>query len=299
MDTENTAPVAPDTAPAAPAPAAPAAAPAEAKPAAEAKPEATPAVVDLLATDLAAMYPSLREMEEAAAKGLKIPVEKAWLDKQMEDPRFRGFAHNTRKLALKEREQTVLEKKAIETDRGAIAAERARWADERKGYGEELGRLKSIIESLPKPPEVPAGGRPDPKSNDPRVQQWHLQDQFAKMLEPARAKLAEIEQAQAKLDEDARHAAVVKYNEQFIAKTSDFHVYENEVAHLLRTKQVATIDAAYNHAKAVKLASTPVVAAKADTGPDTSKMTPTEITLYALAHPGWKPPRDAKYRASS
>lgn len=300
MDAPNgaAAPVVTDATTPAAAPAAPAPAPAAPAAQAPADPKA-PEVVDLLQADLATLYPSLREMEEAAAKGLKIPVEKAWLDKQMEDSRFRGFVHNTRKGANKEREQTVLDKKAIEAERQALAGERQTWASERTVLTSEVTKLKEFIDSLPKAPEVPAGGVPDPKSNDPRVQQWHMQMYFAKMLEPARAKVAEIEAAQQKNDAEARHAALVAHNDQFIGKTPDFHVYADQVRDLLRTKQVATIEAAYNHAKAVKLAETPVVAPKVDAGPDTSKMTPTEITLYAMQHPGWKPPRDAKYRSSS
>jgi hypothetical protein len=276
----TTPPAAAEAAPAAP----------EAKPAAAAAAAPDP-VVDVFAADLAETYPVLKELE---ASGLKYPIEKAWLDEQMKDSKFRSYVHNMRGLATKGREITVSEQKAAVAERAEIVREREAIVAERQQLAAEYVKLNAFIKQLPNAPVVPAGGVPDPKNPDPKVQAWHAQKYVAELFEPLRKHAAEAQQAeatqQAALENDARVAA----NRDFILRTPDYEAHHPEVLKVLASKEVKTIEAAYHVVKARHLANTPAPAAPAPatTGPDLSKMTAEDVAVYSLDNPEWKRPPD-------
>lgn len=284
MDTEPAAVVAPPAeAPAAPAAETPAAAP--------------PApVVDLMGEDLAATYPKLKEMEESEAKGLKFPVERAWLDKQMEDPKFRATINGFRGVATRDREATVAAKKAVQADREALALEHDRTREHTTAVEGQLAKLQALVDKLPKAPPVPAGGEPDPKSPNQKVQEYYLTKQIAALLEPVRADIAKLAEETTKAGAEAEVTRLEKANDAFIAKTSDFAAHFPAVMKLIESREATSVEAAYHIAKGRAVAATPVAPPAADTGPDLSKMTSTQVTQYALEHPGWKLPADWRAR---
>jgi hypothetical protein len=253
-----------------------------------------PGVVDVMGEDLAEVYPALKEIAEAEAKGLKFPTERKWLDEQMQDSRFRAFVHGLRGLATKEREVTVTTQKAVAAEREAVAAERRAVEQDRRGIQAELAKLADIVDRIPKAPATPAGGEPDPRDPNPKVQAYFAQKHVAAMFDPVRQRLGEVAAQEAKADQEAAVAAAKAANLAFIERTPDFLAYEQDVLAVIQKGEAATIDGAYHIAKARRVAEAPVVAKVA--GPDLSTMTATELAVYELEHAGWKRPADWRER---
>jgi hypothetical protein len=245
-------------------------------------------VVDVMGADLAEAYPDLKAMEEGAKGGLKFPVDRKWLDENMKNSQFKAFAHGLRNLATKERELTVSQTKALKAEQDALAADRAALHRDRVTFNGELAKLGAIVEKLPVAPAKPAGGEPDPKSTDARVQAYYAQAHVAKLFEPLREHFGKLNVEQAEEEKVSAHKALAASNDAFIAKTPDFATYLEPVKALLKSGEVKTVAAAYHVAKSQKLAEVPPPVVSNE--PDFTKMTGSELTLYALEHPGWKVP---------